>query len=77
MDIKATKLELMQLLLQTKKESVLKKMKALFDEANQENDWWDKLTPDDKKAIENGIKQAENGELVPHDDAMNIFKKWL
>ena len=47
MDIEATKLELMHLLLQTQKEGLLAKVKKVFEEEG--TDWWDDMDEEEKR----------------------------
>ncbi len=76
MDIQATKLELMQLLLNTKKEKVLERIKEVFEQ--EEVDFWDELSLEDKAAINEGLEQLDNGKHVSHEsvreDIRNRFK---
>ncbi len=74
MNIEATKLELMHLLLQTQKESLLEKLKKVFEE--EKTDWWDDLDSEDQKNIEIGLTQANKGQHISDKEAMNRFKKW-
>lgn len=74
MDIQATKLELLKLLLNTKKESTLKKIEAILKE--DAVDWWQDLCEDEKHEIEEGLKQAELGEITEHKEVMNHFDRW-
>lgn len=37
-------------------------------------DFWDELSPEEKEAIEDGVAQAERGELIPHEDVMKEIK---
>ncbi len=73
MNIESTKLELMQLLLQTEKESLLAKLKKVFEE---EGDWWDELSAEEKEKINQGIKDGEEGRTTEHSEVMKSFKKW-
>lgn len=75
MNIETTKLELMQLLLQTQKESVLKKIRSIFEE---ELDWWEEMSEEEKQQIETGIKQLDKGENLEHNKVMQHFdrSKW-
>lgn len=75
MDIKATKLELMQLLLQTDKESVLSKVKSVLEE--ETGDWWDDLGKDEREEIYAGLLQADIGEVIDHEEVRKKFDKWL
>ncbi len=74
MDIEATKLELMRLLLQTQKESVLTKLKKVFEE--EPTDWWNDLSEDEVNQIEKGLQQAKNGDVVEHKEVMKLFDRW-
>ena len=73
MDIQATKLELLKLLLNTKKESTLMKIEAILKE--DAVDWWKELGEDEKKEIEEGLKQAELGEATDHKKVMSHFER--
>ncbi|MFS4455055.1 hypothetical protein [Maribacter sp. 2304DJ31-5] len=55
MNIETTKLELMHLLLQTQKESILTKLKKVFDE--EQTDWWGELSKEEQAEIEAGLKR--------------------
>ncbi len=74
MNIESTKLELMHLLLQTQKESLLAKLKKVFEE--EQTDWWYDLSEQEQKDIEIGIAQADRGEYIEDQEAMKRFKKW-
>ncbi|KZS38256.1 hypothetical protein AWE51_19575 [Aquimarina aggregata] len=74
MNIESTKLELMHLLLQTQKESLLAKLKKVFEE--EQTDWWYDLSEQEQKDIEIGIAQADIEEYVEDQEAMKRFKKW-
>ncbi|XCF04836.1 hypothetical protein ABI125_08850 [Tamlana crocina] len=74
MNIEATKLELMHLLLQTQKESLLKKLKAVFEE--EQVDWWNDLSEHEQKEVETGLKQAEKGNYAENETVMKRFEKW-
>ncbi len=74
MNIEATKLELMHLLLQTQKESLLKKLKAVFEE--EQVDWWNDLSENEQKEVETGLKQADKGDYAENEAVMKRFEKW-
>ncbi len=50
------------------------KIKALLTE--DQLDWWDQLSEEEKQEIETGIKEAESGKLIEHDKVMESFNKW-
>ena len=74
MNIETTKLELMHLLLQTQKESLLAKLKKVFEE--EQTDWWDEMTEEEKQDIKKGLSQADEGEFVDNETVMKRFDKW-
>ncbi len=74
MNIETTKLELMHLLLQTQKESLLVRLKKVFEE--EQSDWWDEMSTEEKKEIEIGLAQAEKGAFIAHQEVMKRFDKW-
>ncbi|HET8886594.1 MAG TPA: hypothetical protein VFM70_09620 [Salinimicrobium sp.] len=74
MNIEATKLELMHLLLQTQKESLLIKIKAIFDE--EQVDWWNEISKEEQEGIKKGLAQADNGQYIENDEVMKRFERW-
>ncbi len=74
MNIEATKLELMHLLLQTQKESLLKKIKSVFEE--EEEDWWNEMSENEQEDINVGLAQADKGDCVSNKTVMKRFDKW-
>ena len=65
MNIETTKLELMHLLLQTQKESILKKIKTVFEE--EQVDWWNDMSKKEKEEIKIGLAQADKGEYKANE----------
>lgn len=57
-------------------EKSLKMVSALLD-SEQEYDWWDNLSENAISSIEQGLKDAKEGKLTPHNDVMEKYKKWL
>lgn len=74
MNIEATKLELMQLLLHTQKESLLLRIKAILEEEHE--DWWNGMSKDEQEEIELGLIQANKGEFTDNKKVMKRFDKW-
>ncbi len=72
MDIQATKLELMQLLLNTQKERVLTRLKEVFEE--EEVDFWDELNAEDQAAINEGLDQLDQSQHVSHESVKEDIK---
>ena len=43
----------------------------------KQTDILDSLTPEQLNRLEKSIKQADEGKLTPHEDAIKISKQWL
>ncbi len=74
MDIQAEKLQLIEWLARLNNTATLKRFITLKKE--QEKDWWDLLSKEEKSEIEEGLAQADRGEVVSHKDVMAKYKKW-
>jgi len=69
MNLQAKKLELVQMILNTEKPTVLAKVEAVFK--NEKGaDWWDEIGESERNAIEEGLAEADRGELIPHEEVM-------
>ena len=69
MNLQAKKLELVQMILNTEKPSVLAKVEAVLKK-EKGSDWWDEISEAEKAAIEKGLAEADRGELIPHEEVM-------
>lgn len=74
MDIQVEKLHLIEWLARLNNTAVLKQFIALKNE--QEKDWWDQISAEEKSEIEEGLAQANKGEVVDHKEVMAKYKKW-
>jgi predicted transcriptional regulator len=62
----------------TDRELILVFKNLLKYRAKQEKaDWWDEISKTEKAEIEEGIKQADKGEFIAHEEVMANPKKWL
>lgn len=69
MNLQAKKLELVQMILNTEKPTVLAKVEAVFKK-EKGADWWDEISEGEKEAINQSIAEADNGQLIPHAKVM-------
>jgi len=69
MNLQAKKLELVQLILNTEKPNVLAKVEAVLKK-EKGADWWDEISEGERKAIEESLAEADNGQLIPHAEVM-------
>ena len=78
---KEIQLENLQSLLQGLDTSLLQRaadyVRGLIDASTeQKTDWWDDLSSDEQKDIEIGLNQADKGQFISDQEAMNRFNKW-
>jgi len=73
MNLQAKKLEIVQLILNTKKPSILKKVEDVLKK-EKSADWWDEISEAEKQAINKGLAEADRGELIPHEEVMKKVK---
>jgi len=74
MDIQAEKLNLIRWLADVNEPSVIKRFIAL--KQKEQIDWWDQISDEEKAEIEEGLAQADNGEVVPHETVMAKYRQW-
>lgn len=55
------------------KKTVLAVIKNFTDD---QSDWWDKISEEQQKAIDESIQQMNNRELISHEEVMKKHK-WL
>lgn len=73
MDIQSKK-NLITAILQTTDEEILGEIKKLLKIEGQ-NDFWDDLTEADQQAINEGIRQLDEGKSISHEEVKNLMKK--
>lgn len=54
----------------------LKKIKEIIN-TNNTKDWWDTMPVKVKTDMDEAVKQADKGELIPHDTIKENYKQWL
>lgn len=75
MDIQAEKIRLIEWLAGLNDIKILNEFIML--KKVKEEDWWDGISPEERAEIEEGIEQADRGEVLPHAEVMAKYKKWL
>ena len=75
MDIQAEKLRLIEWLAGLNDTRTLNEFIAL--KKKKEMDWWDEISAEEQAEIEAGLAQADRGEVLPHEEVMAKYKKWL
>jgi hypothetical protein len=74
MNIELEKIKLAQKIFNIESEDLIGKIKDFI--SKEEVDVWDTVPNEVKVAIEKSISQADNGELIPHEDAIKKLKRW-
>ena len=74
-NIQNIKIELIQWLTTLDDKSLIQKIIDL--RVNQTKDWWDTISDAERKSIEQGIIDADNGKVSSHSEARKVYEKWL
>ena len=73
MNIQSKKSELVQLILNTERPAILERVEKILKKGKPD-DWWNQISEAERKAIENGISEADRGELIPYAEVMQQMK---
>ncbi len=73
MDIQAEKLEIMKLIQGTDNPNVLESIKNIF-KSQSKTDFWETLSQEQKEDILEGIKDAENGDIIEYHEFIEKYK---
>ncbi len=46
-------------------------------EADQDQDWWDEISDEEKSSIDRGLRQLEQGKGIPHEEVVKKYPKWF
>ncbi len=71
MDIQLEKINLIKMIAETDDISVITTIKNFFK--TEKKDWWDELTEEQKADINEGIKDADEGRVVPYEVFMQKY----
>jgi malonyl CoA-acyl carrier protein transacylase len=74
-DIQNAKIELIQWLTTLEDSSLIQKLIEL--KTKETKDWWDEIQPIEKRSVELGLSDADQGKLNAHSKAEKIYGKWL
>jgi predicted transcriptional regulator len=56
------------------KRTVLSVVKSF---AEGQKDWWDEISEEQQKAIDEALVEMKAGKLTPHEEVMKKYSKWL
>ncbi len=69
------KIELIQWLSTLNDQSLIEKLMKLREK--EKTEWWNEISTAEKKSIEKGIQDANNGKLTSHSNVKKVYEKWL
>ncbi|MHC1778056.1 MAG: hypothetical protein AB9834_21825 [Lentimicrobium sp.] len=57
---------------------VLQALKTLLShKVSKESDWWNTISEEERNEIKQGLEEELNGEVIPHEEILKKYKKWL
>ena len=77
MNIESEKKKIIEWISEIEDESTIEKLKILRDVSVNGSDLWDNLSEEEKKGIDEGIKDIDEGRIVSYEDVKKEVKKWL
>ena len=66
-------MELIEWLTKLEDDDTIQYLKAVKDSKPDDHDWWDDLNTSQKKGIEKGLKDIDEGRVIPHDEVRKKF----
>lgn len=57
--------------------AILKAVEIDFVEEIHDDDWWNEISDAEKKSIELGLKDIEEGKVIAHSEVKKLYEKWL
>jgi len=78
MDLTELRADLHNMIDKISDRNILKALRTLLSEkADTKVDWWDMISQEEREEIEQGLSEADKGEVTPHEEVMEKYKKWL
>jgi hypothetical protein len=74
-NLSSRKLELIQWLSTIEDPKIIDKIMDLIQQENK--DWWNSISENEKNSIDAGINDAEAGKLNDHSKARKLYEKWI
>ncbi len=54
--------------------SILMTIRNILSKQTEESDWYDQLSESERKLIDQGLAEADSGDLIPHQEVMREVK---
>ena len=74
MNLETRKINIISWVSHLQDENILSRIEEL---QSQKDDWWNLISDEERAEIEEGIQQADRGELKSTDEVLSKYKKWL
>ena len=72
MNLEARKINIINWISSIQEESILAEMERIQRESA---DWWDTISDEEKREINEGLEQLDNGEFITHSQVREKIKK--
>jgi hypothetical protein len=69
----AIKSELIEWLTKLEDGETIEYLKIIKDSKENDHDWWNDLTEEQKKGLERGLKDIDNGKVTPHAEVVKKY----
>ena len=73
MDIQGEKLKLIEWLQSLTDQSIIEKLKLFKENLLDKTDWWETLSEEEIKLIDDGLKDIKEGRTKPHSEVMKKY----
>ena len=77
MDLQTERQSLIDWISQLEDESIIEDIKSLKENSTNRKDWWDDLSETEKKGIEEGLRDIEEGRTYTYEQVKDEVKKWF
>jgi len=77
MNTHAEKINIIQWVASLNDEAILQQLKKIKDQSTKKVDWWDTISAEERRSIERGLEDSENGRITPHSEVRKKYEKYL
>jgi len=78
MDVTELRANLHNMIDKISDKNILKALRTLlYENAASKADWWNTISQEEQEEIEQGLSEADRGEVISHEEVMKRYKKWM
>ncbi len=70
--LQSKKLELIRWLAELQDSAVINE---IFELKKKDKEWWNEISKAERESIKSGMKDIDEGRLIPHEEIVRYFKK--